>query len=133
MPIMTEHLSFMDGLLARIEGPMSMRLIIQPLVALFFALRDGVRDAREGKPPYFWALFTEPAHRRDMLASGWRSIGKVFVIAIVLDLVFQYIVFRDFRPIGALLAGVILAVVPYLLLRGPVNRVMRFRRERHKP
>jgi hypothetical protein len=132
MPIMTEHLSFMDGLMARIEGPMSMRLIIQPLVALFFALRDGVRDAREGKPPYFWALFTESAHRRDMLASGWKSIGKVFIIAIVLDLVFQYIVFRDFRLIGALLAGVILAVVPYLLLRGPVNRVIRFRREGHK-
>ena len=128
---MTEHLSFMDGLLARIEGPMSMRLIIQPLVALFFAFRDGVRDAREGKSPYFWALFTEPAHRRDMLESGWKSIGKVFIIAIVLDLVFQYIVFRDFRLIGALLAGLILAVVPYLLLRGPVNRVIRFRREGH--
>jgi len=121
---MTEHLSFMDGLLARIEGPMNFRLILQPLVALFFAFRDGLRDSKEGQPPYFWALFTEPAHRRDMLESGWKSIGKVFVIAIVLDFIFQYIVFRDFRPIGALLAGIILAIVPYLLLRGPVNRVM---------
>ena len=61
-----------------------------------------------------------------MLGSGWKSIGKVFVIAVVLDFIFQYMVFRDFRPIGALLAGVILAVIPYLLLRGPVNRFMRF-------
>jgi hypothetical protein len=126
---MTEHLSFIDGLLARIEGPMNFRLILQPLVALFFAFRDGLRDAREGRSPYFWALFTEPAHRRDMLESGWRSIGKVFVIAIILDFVFQYIVFHGFRPIGALLAGIILAVVPYLLLRGPVNRIMQLRRE----
>ena len=126
---MTEHLSFIDGLVARIEGPMNFRLILQPLVALFFAFRDGLRDAQERKSPYFWALFSEPDHRRDMLGSGWQSIGKVFVIAIVLDFIFQYTVFHDFRPIGALLAGIILAVIPYLLLRGPVNRVMQLRRK----
>jgi len=81
---MTEHLSFIDGLLARIEGPFSPRFIVQPLVALFFAFRDGVRDAREGQSPYFWALFTEPAHRRVMIESGWKSIGKVFIVSIVL-------------------------------------------------
>ena len=101
---MVEHLSFVDGLLARIEGPMHFRLILQPLVALFFGLRDGVRDAREKRSAYFWALFTEPPHRREMLGSGWKSIGKVFVIAVVLDFIFQFMVFRDFRPIGALLA-----------------------------
>jgi len=123
---MTEHLGFIDGLLARIEGPFSFRLILQPLVAVFFGIRDGIKDAREKKSPYFWALFTEPEHRRDMVGHAWRSIGKVFIIAIFLDLVFQYVFFRDFRPIGALLAGVILAIVPYILLRGPVNRVIRF-------
>jgi hypothetical protein len=129
---MLEHLSFMDGLSTRIDGPMSLRLILQPLVALFFALRDGIRDAREGHSPYFWALFTEPGHRREKLASGWKSIGKVFIIAIVLDLVFEYIVFHGFRPIGALIAGVVLALIPYLLLRGPVNRLMRLKTARHK-
>jgi len=126
--IMPEHWGFIDGLLARIEGPLSFRMVLQPLVAVFFGIRDGVRDAQEGKAPYFWALFTEPEHRRDMLGHGWKSIGKVFIIAIVLDFVFQYIVFRDFRPIGALLAGVILAVIPYLLLRGPINRLKTVRR-----
>ena len=124
---MGEQLSFIDGLMARIDGPMSFRLVLQPLVALFFAFRDGRRDAREGKSPYFWALFTEPGHRREMLTSGWRSIGKVFVIAVALDLLFQYLVFHDFRPLGALLTGLILALVPYLLLRGPVNRFMRLK------
>ena len=127
---MGEHLGFINGLMARIEGPMSFRLILQPLVALFFALRDGRRDAREKRSPYFWALFTEPGHRREMLESGWQSIGKVFIVAIVLDFVFQYLVLHAFRPIGALLAGVILALIPYLLLRGPVNRLMRFRERR---
>jgi hypothetical protein len=105
---------------------MSFRFIIQPLMALFFAFRDGRRDAREGRPPYFWGLFTDPEHRGDMLRSGWKSIGKVFIFAIVLDNVFQYIVFHNFRrPGGGLIVGVILALVPYLLLRGPVNRLMR--------
>jgi hypothetical protein len=133
MSIMTEHLSFVDGLMARIEGPMNFRLILQPLVALFFAVRDGLKDARESKSAYFWALFTEPVHRRDILESSWESIGNVFIVAVVLDFIFQYIVFQQFRVIGALLAGVILAIVPYVLLRGPVNRIVRFRRDRHKP
>ena len=122
---MNEHLGFIDGLLARIDGPMSLRFILQPLVALFFAFRDGRKDARAGRPPYFWALFTDPTHRRELLQSGWKSIGKVFVIAVALDLVFQYLVFANFRPLGALLAGVVLALIPYLLLRGAVNRLMR--------
>jgi hypothetical protein len=127
------HLSFIEGLSARLQGPMRFRLILQPLVALIFAIRDGRRDAREGRPPYFWALFTEPAHRRDMLASGWKSVGKVFIIAIVLDSVFQFIVFRAFHPVAALFAGVILALVPYVLLRGPVNRLMPRKAKGEKP
>jgi predicted histidine transporter YuiF (NhaC family) len=124
---MGDHLGFINGLMARIDGPMSMRLIIQPLVALFFAFRDGRRYAYEKRPPYFWALFWEAEHRRELVGSGWQSIGKVFVIAIVLDLVFQYLVFATFRPIGALVAGIVLAILPYLLLRGPVNRFTRLK------
>ena len=120
---MGDHLSFVDGLLTRLDGPMSLRFLMQPLMALFFAFRDGRKDALVGQTPFFWGLFTDPEHRGDMLRSGWKSIGKVFVIAIALDLIFQYIVFHEFRPVGALLTGVILALVPYVILRGPVNRI----------
>ncbi len=123
---MGDYLGFIDGLFARLQGPMSFRLIMQPLMALIFAFRDGRKDAREGRPPYFWGLLTEPQHRGNMLRSGWKSIGKIFIMAVVLDNVFQYIVFHNFRrPGGALIVGVILAIVPYLLLRGPVNRLVR--------
>jgi hypothetical protein len=125
---MTEPADFIQGLIARIEGPMSVRMVLQPLVALFFAFRDGRRDARQGRPPYFWSLFTAPEHRREMLESGWGSIGKVFVVAIVLDFLFQYLFLQNIRPLGALLAGIILALVPYLLLRGAVNRLLRSKR-----
>jgi len=131
---MGDYLGFIDGLLARLHGPMSFRFLIQPLMALFFAFRDGRKDAREGRAPYFWALFTDPEHRGEMLRSGWKSIGKVFIIAIVLDNVFQYIVFHNFhRPGAGLIVGVILALVPYLLFRGPVNRLMRRYTKEKKP
>jgi hypothetical protein len=124
---MHEPQSFVEGLLARVHGPMAFRFVIQPLVAIFFAVRDGLSDAKAGRKAYFWALFSEAKHRREMLSSGWRSIGKVFVVAGLLDLLFQSIVFGRLRLDGALWAGVILALVPYLAIRGPVGRLSRRR------
>jgi hypothetical protein len=130
---MGDHLSLIEGVLVRLAGPMSFRFLIQPLMATFFAVRDGRKDAHEGRPPYFWALFSDPEHRREMLKSGWKSVGKVFILAIILDIVFQFIVFHEFRQGSGLVAGVILAIIPYLLLRGPVNRVIRYTGKGEKP
>jgi len=114
-----------ENLIDRVSGPMKFRLILQPLMATIFAIRSGLKDAKEGKPAYFWALFTDPEHRGDLLRSGWKSVGKVFVIAIIIDLVYQLIVFRWFYPLEALIVAVILAFIPYLLIRGPVTRIVR--------
>ena len=73
--------------------------------------------------PYFWALFTSPEHRRELLREGWKAVGKIFVIAVVLDAVYQFITVRWFYPGEALVTAVALALVPYLVLRGPVNRL----------
>ena len=125
---MEEMLSrFWGDLMARVGGPMTFRLILQPIMAAIFAVRSGLKDAREGRPVYFWALFTDSVHRRDMLRDGWKSVGKVFVIAIIIDLVYQFIVFRWFYPGEALIVAIVLAICPYLLIRGPVNRIARRR------
>jgi len=114
-----------ENLIDRVSGPMKFRLILQPLMAIIFAVRSGLKDAKEGKPAYFWGLFTDPDNRRDMLRDGWKSVGKIFVIAIIIDLVYQFVVFRWFYPGEAILVAAILAFVPYLLIRGPVNRIAR--------
>ena len=114
-----------ENLIGRVSGPMKFRLILQPLMAAVFAVRAGLKDAREERPPYFWAIFTHPDQRSDMLRDGWKSVGKIFIIAIVIDLVEQLIVFRWFYPGEALLVAFILAFIPYLLIRGPVNRIAR--------
>ena len=123
---MEEMLSrFWEDVIARVGGPMKFRLILQPLIAIIFAVRAGLKDAKEGKVPYNWALISDPDHRRALLRSGWKSVGKVFVIAIIIDLVYQIIVFRWFYPFEAVLVAAILAFIPYLLIRGPVNRIAR--------
>jgi hypothetical protein len=116
---------FMENLVGRVSGPMKFRMLLQPLMAISFAFRDGRKDAREGKPPYGWALFTNSGHRRDMLREGWKSVGKIFILALVLDAVYQYIVLKWFYLTEALVVACVLALVPYLLLRGPINRVFR--------
>ena len=115
---------FIDNIIGRVSGPMNFRLLLQPLMALIFAFRDGKKDAHEGRAPYFWALFSIPEHRRDLLHNGWKSVGKVFIIAIILDAIYQYIVHKWFYPGEALVVAIILAIIPYLILRGPVNRFL---------
>jgi hypothetical protein len=115
-----------NDLIGRIGGPMSFRLILQPAMALIFAIRDGLRDAREGRPAYFYSLFTQPENRRRQLREGFKAVSRVFALAIVIDFIYQVIVLRWFYPLQALIVALVLAFLPYILLRGPVNRIARF-------
>ena len=112
-------------LIARVSGPMKFRLVLQPCMAAFFAIRAGVADAKAGKPPWFWELVSNPPERADMVKEAWKRIGKVFILAVVLDVVYQIIVLRFVYPGEAIIVAFILAIVPYLILRGPSMRVAR--------
>ncbi|SDA92725.1 hypothetical protein [Mesorhizobium qingshengii] len=114
-----------DNLVERVSGPMSLRLILQPTIATILAIRAGLKDAREGNPPYFWSVLTNPAHRAVMLRDGWKSIGKVFIAALVLDVAYQLIVERFVYPGEAIIVAIVLAILPYLILRGLVTRLAR--------
>lgn len=114
-----------DNLVERVSGPMSLRLILQPTIATILAIRAGLKDAREGNPPYFWSVLTNPAHRAAMLRDGWKSIGKVFIAALVLDVAYQLIVERFVYPGEAIIVAIVLAILPYLILRGLVTRLAR--------
>jgi len=116
-----------DHLAARVGGPMSFRLVLQPAMAAFLAVRAGLQDARAGRPAYGWAILSDPAHRRNLLREGWKAIAKVFAAAVLIDVVYQFVVLRWVYPIEALLVAFLLACVPYLLIRGTVNRLTRSR------
>jgi len=122
-----------EQLLARVTGPMKFRLVLQPAMATFFAIRDGLKDAREGKPPYFWNLCTDPQERKANLKNGWKSVGKVFILAAVLDIIYQLIELHFVYFGEVVIVAIILAILPYLIIRGPVVRIARrLRKEQTK-
>ena len=112
-------------LLARPSGPFAFRFILQPLMATLLAVRDGNRDARTGRSPYFWTVLHDPARRRARLVEGLKATARVLGLGIVIDAVYQFRVLNTFYPDEALAVAAFLAFVPYLLIRGPVDRVVR--------
>lgn len=109
----------------RVSGPMKFRLVLQPTMAAIFAIRAGLADASAGRTPYFWTLISEPSQRAYLIKDGWKSVGKVFVLALVLDVVYQFIVSRFVYPGESIIVAFVLAIVPYVILRGLVTRVAR--------
>jgi hypothetical protein len=112
-------------LLGRASGPLHFRLFIMPIVVTILGIRAGLRDAREGRPPFVWAILTKTLERVGILRSALKDIGKIFIVAVVLDTVYQIFVLRSFYVVQSLIVAVVCAIVPYVLIRGPVNRVSR--------
>ena len=112
-------------IVSRPDGPMAFRFYLQPVMSTIYAIMSGLKDAREHKPPYFWAIFTDPESRPELLRDGWKSVRNVFLLASAMDLVYQITVLKGMRPLQGLIIAVVLAIVPYLLVRGPVNRLAR--------
>jgi hypothetical protein len=122
MPYIMDRIA---DILGRLSGPLTLRLFLQPAMAVIAGLRAGLEDARAGRPAYFVGMLSDPRHRREMLADGWRDVAKVFVAAVVVDVIYQVIVFKWVYPAEALVVAFLLAAVPYVIVRGVVNRVAR--------
>jgi hypothetical protein len=114
-----------ERLIGRLSGPLNFRLFVMPTVATILAIRAGLRDAREGQPPYLWGLITNRTERRRLVRSGVKDVGKIFIMAVVLDTAYQLFVLRAFYIGQVLIVAVACAIVPYVLIRGPVTRLTR--------
>jgi hypothetical protein len=125
--------SYWADFLARFDGPLHFRLYFQPLMATFLAARAGRQDVLEGRGAYLWSLITDPGQRRYLIQSGWQGIMRIFALALVLDAVYQFIVWHGLKPLQMLLTATVLAVVPYVLLRGPASRIWRLTGRRGSP
>jgi hypothetical protein len=115
-------------MLARPGGPMTFRFILQPAMAAVVAWRDGVRDARIGRRPYLWALLRGvrgPEGRSGRLWEGIVSTARIIILGVAMDAVYQWLVLKTFYPGQAAVIAILLAFVPYLLLRGPFERLAR--------
>ena len=112
-----------EGLVDRTSGPLKFRFFLQPSVAIFLAIRAGLRDWRQGKTPFLWDFLADRSKRKDLFRDFKKSVGKLFLFACLLDCIYQLIVLRWLYPFDAVIVAVLLAIVPYLLVRGPVNRI----------
>lgn len=114
-----------EQLLGRASGPLHFRLFVMPTVVTLLAIRAGLRDARTGEPAFLWAVIWDPSRRRQRILAARKDIARVFIMAIVLDTVYQIFVLREFHIVQALIVAVACAIVPYVLFRGPTARLAR--------
>jgi len=114
-----------ENFLARPEGPINFRFIIQPTLASIIAIRAGLKDAKAGRPAYLWTALTSSADRAQLLHGGWKDLRVPLLIAATLDAIYQVIVHRWIYPLELIFTATLLALVPYIILRGPVNRIAR--------
>ena len=108
-------------LVARTTGPMWFRMILQPMVATAFGIRAGLRNARRAPSQSHNTL--DPAYRRAMFRQGVNDVGKMLVVGVGLDAVFQLIALRTIYPGEAVLVGLLLVALPYQIVRTVVAGV----------
>lgn len=120
------------NLMERTEGPMHFRFFLQPTMSLIFAVRAAISDVKSGRVPYLWRLASSQKHERKIImGEAWKHVGKIFLLGFVLDVVYQLVVIfglkteEKFYILESILVAFILAIIPYLLFRGPVNRLVR--------
>ncbi len=113
------------NLLDRPAGPMTFRFILQPVMATIAAFFDGLKDARIGRSPYLLAILADGNQRVARLREGVIATSRVLILGLVMDGIYQFVVFDTFHPGEAVVVALLLAFVPYLLLRGPIQRLAR--------
>jgi hypothetical protein len=114
---------FFADMVARLSGPGRLRFILQPAVATILGVRDGKRDARLGLPPFLWSLACHKVHKPYFLRSAVASVQDLVAVAILLDMISQFLIFRFVHPGAALLLGPVLIALPYALSRSMAHRI----------
>ena len=93
------------------------------------AVRDRVRDTRQGTPPYLWSIIFDSGNRAAHIREGLRATSTIIFLALILDVTYQITVLEEFYPGEALIVGVILGLVPYGPSRGlnsgPISSLIR--------
>lgn len=116
---------FWQNLVDRPGGPMLFRFFLQPTMATIAAVLDGIKDARLGRAPFWVTVLRDPARRTRRIDEALVATSRIMLLGLVMDTIYQVIEFDAFKPAEAVAITLLLALVPYLLLRGLVARVAR--------
>jgi hypothetical protein len=113
------------NLTGRPSGRMSFRFILQPSMAAIAAIRDGVKDARIGRSPLLRTVLHEPQKRTERLNEALNATARIILLGLAMDAIYQVTELETFYPGEALIIAILLAFLPYVLIRGPVARIAR--------
>ncbi len=118
----------MDYLIELISGPGTFRFVLQPILAILMGVRDGRNDAKSSTPPMMYTLLLASGKRKEALKGVLHRLALPLTFAVALDSILQIYIFGVWRLQWALVVGVCLVGIPYLLARGITNRVFSARR-----
>jgi hypothetical protein len=114
---------FLEELPRRFTGSGRLRFILQPTVAIVLGIRGGLADAKAGNVPYLFGLILGAGRRRELLRSGMAAVRNLVALGIMMDIVFQLVLYRSVHPGAALVVGSILICLPYAVSRALTRRV----------
>jgi hypothetical protein len=107
-----------QNLVDRPGGPMVFRFVLQPVMAAIAAFRDGLKDARSGRAPFLVTILTDPQKRTGRLNEALVATAQIILLGLIMDAIYQFKEFDTFHPAEAVIIALLLAFLPYLLLRG---------------
>jgi hypothetical protein len=64
---MDSSLAPIERFISRFTGPLDLRFVVQPVMAMILGIHDGIHDSREGRTRFFWNLCTPPESRTRQL------------------------------------------------------------------
>ena len=120
-------------LTARPGGAMTFRFILQPAMAAIAAIHDGRGDARLARPPYLRTMLREPQHRIPRLREGLNTTARIILLGMIVDAIYQIIEFEGFYPSEVVIVALMLAFIPYVVIRGVALRLARRRSGNESP
>ena len=110
---------------------MTFRFYLQPAMALLAAVPGGVRDARAGHKPLLRSSHWGSNEMTQRLKEGLRSIARVILLGISMDVIYQIKELDQFYPVEAVMMAILLAVIPYFVFRWIVGHIARWWFARH--
>lgn len=105
---------FFEELPQRFTGPGRFRFVLQPVIAILLGVRRGLADAGAGNPRY---------GRKELLLSGVAAVSTLLALGVIMDVVFQFFVYKAVHPGVALVVGPIFIFAPYVLSRELTTRL----------
>ncbi len=119
----------MDYIIELVTGPGNLRFVVQPLIAILLAIRDGRNDAKSGTPAYLAELVSGSGPRGATLKGSMKATLMPFSVAVILDSILQIVIFDVWRLQWALVVGLFLVGIPYVVVRSISNSLF----SRHSP